>query len=349
MQFETQHSTLGANNQHVASLMRQVLLALLPGIALMLWYFGWGALFNLVLASVFALGFEAISLRLRKRPVKLYLGDYSAIVTAWLLALSLPAFAPWWLILVATFFAIIVAKHLYGGLGYNPFNPAMIGYAVVLISFPIEMVNWFSPQSFHMGVIGFSDAISIVFTGVGTQPQWDAMTSATLLDTLKTGLRADEFTIHTLTESASFGFIAQSGWEMIALAYFAGGLWLIYKNIITWHIPVSMLLSIAGIAAVFWLLDADHHASPFFQLLVGGTMLGAFFIATDPISASTTPLGKLIYGATIGFIIYVIRTWGSGYPDGVAFAVIIMNMAVPMIDYYTRPKVFGQSNGHSHG
>jgi len=139
----------------------------------------------------------------------------------------------------------------------------------------------------------------------------------------------------------TFGYLAGHGWEFVSIAYLMGGSWLIHRKVITWHIPLTLLVTIAGISGIFWLINPEIYSPPIFHLLAGGTMLGAFFIATDPITASTTPLGKLFYAASIGFFIYVIRVWGSGYPDGVAFSVIIMNMAVPMIDYYTQPKVFG--------
>lgn len=340
MEFPTDKLSNHINNNKVASEMRQVLYALVPGILMMLWFFGWGALSNLVLTISFALGFEALMLKLRQRPILPFLTDYSAIVTATLLALTLPAYAPWWLLLIATFFAIVIAKHLYGGLGYNPFNPAMVGYAVVLISFPIDMVNWFIPTSFSMGNMGLLDTLELVFKGSASTTEWDAMTMATPLDALKTGLRMDT-PISEINTTTTFGLLAGKGWEWISLGYLVGGLWLMYRKIISWQIPLALLATLALISTLFWFIDASLYSSPLFHLLAGGTILGAFFIATDPVTASTTPRGQLIYAACIGFLIYVIRVWGSAYPDSVAFSVLLMNMAVPLIDYYTQPRTFG--------
>ena len=341
MEFTADNLSNQVDNSKVAQEMRQLLYALIPGALVMIWFFGWGTIFNLVLTIAFALGLEALMLKLRQRPIKTFLSDYSAVVTASLLALTMPAFAPWWLLLVAIFFSIIIAKHLYGGLGYNPFNPAMVGYAAVLISFPVDMVNWFTPTNFSMGSIDFIDTINIVFQGGVATAEWDAMTMATPLDTIKTGLRSD-MPIIDMMHKPVFGLFAGSGWEWVSLAYLIGGIWLVYRKIITWHIPAAFLGTLAGVSIVFWLFDSSAYSSPLFHLLTGGTMLGAFFIATDPITASTTPIGKLFYAASIGFFVYAIRVWGSGYPDGVAFSVLIMNMAVPLIDYYTQPKVFGE-------
>lgn len=339
MEFETKTPSLHVDSQKLGGLMREVLYALIPASLLMIWFFGWGTISNLILAIGFALGMEALMLKARQRPIKPFLSDYSAVVTAWLLALAMPAFAPWWLLFIATFFSIVIAKHLYGGLGYNPFNPAMVGYTVVLISFPVEMVNWFAPTDFSMGQIGLGDTLHIVFSSLGTTADWDAMTMATPLDSIKTGLTMDK-ELALIQQSNSFGLMAGYGWEWVSLAYLAGGIWMIYRGIISWHIPMTMLTLLAVFSGVFWLYDPSQYTSPIFHLLAGGTMLGAFFIATDPVTASTTNLGRIIYAAGIAFFIYLIRVWGSGYPDGVAFAVLIMNMAVPLIDYYTRPRAF---------
>lgn len=341
MEFSTDKLSSTVDNRKVAQQMRLVIYALVPGILAMIWFFGWGILFNLVLVNSFALALEAIMLKIRGRPVAAFLSDYSAVVTGTLLALSLPAFAPWWLLLVATFFAIVIAKHLYGGLGYNPFNPAMVGYAVALVSFPVEMVSWFTPISNSLAHLGFMESLHIVFSGAPSS-EWDAMTMATPIESIKTGLILDK-NISEIQQHSSFGLMAGMGWEWVSLAYFMGGLWLIYKKVISWHIPITLLATLAVITTVFWIIDTHQHASPLFHLLAGGTMLGAFFIATDPVSASTTPLGKICYAMGIAFFIYLIRVWGSGYPDGVAYSVLIMNISVPLIDYYTQPKVFGQS------
>ncbi|MCK5727501.1 MAG: RnfABCDGE type electron transport complex subunit D [Thiotrichaceae bacterium] len=340
MEFTSDNLSNHVDNRKVAREMQNVLLALVPGIVAMVWFFGLGVLSNIILASIFGLGFEALLLKIRGRSVKVFLGDYSALLTSVLLAISLPAFAQWWLLAVALFFAIVIAKHLYGGLGYNPFNPAMVGFAVVMVSFPAEMVGWLSPTASHFSQPVFLDGLDHVFGGISSQ--WDSMTMATPLNAMQTGLGMDK-KMADIGQLPSFGLVAGKGWEWVSLGFLLGGLWLVMKKIITWHIPMTLLAVLAGLSGLFWLIDAEHYANPTFHLLAGGTMLGAFFIATDPVTASTTPLGKIIYGATIAFFLYTIRVWGSGYPDGVAFSVLIMNMAVPLIDYYTQPKVFGES------
>lgn len=321
----------------VTQIMQQVIFALLPGTVVMLWFFGWGVLTNLVLGIGFALLLEAAMLSLRKKPLRLFLSDYSAVVTAWLLALSMPAAAPWWLLLIAMIFAIIIAKHLYGGLGYNPFNPAMVGYAAALISYPLEMTSWLAPLPFSFAEIGLMDTLQTVF-GI-SHSGWDAVTMATPLDSVKVSLGLGK-SLSEIYQQDELQLLPGNAWNLINLAYLAGGIWLLYQRIITWHIPLALLAGLGGMAVFFWALDAQTYTSPLFHLFSGGTMLAAFFIATDPVSASTTPLGKLFYAGGIGLFTYIVRTWG-GYPDAIAFSVIMMNMAVPLIDHYTQPRVYG--------
>ncbi len=321
----------------VAQVMQQVLLALIPAIVVMLWFFGWGVLTNLVITTFFAVVLEALMLQLRKRPLLPFLTDYSAVLTACLLALALPPFAPWWLMAVGMIFAIVIAKHLYGGLGYNPFNPAMIAYAALLVSFPLEMTIW--PNA--VGGFGSVDLGTTLAKVLGSGvANWDAYTHATALDSVKIGLSLHQSTPQVM-QGESVGLLGSQGWEWVNLAYLIGGGWMLYKRVITWHIPVAMLAGLVVLASTFWLLNTNQYPSPLFHLLSGATMLGAFFIATDPVTASTTPVGKLVFGFSIGALVYVIRTWG-GYPDAVAFAVLIMNMAVPLIDTYTQPRVYGR-------
>ena len=307
--------------------MRQVLLALTPGIIIYTGFFGWGLLIQIALATTAAVIFEAIVLKLRHYPVTTYLGDYSALVTAWLLAICLPPLLPWWMTILAVFFAIVIAKHLYGGLGYNLFNPAMVGYVALLISFPREMTQWITPSSTDLP--GFSQTLSIIFT----HSEWiDGLSSATPLDHYK----------HNTTEAPHImGTIAGKGWEWIALAWLIGGLWLTCKRVLDWRIPLSLLITV-GLFALGISLYSDHPnwQSPGFQLLSGGVVLTAFFIATDPVTAATTSLGRWIYAAGIGCLAMIIRVWG-GYPDGFAFAVLFMNLAAPTIDHFTVPRPDG--------
>lgn len=337
MKFIKRTSPYVTGKNDVGHIMRQVIYALVPGTLALIWYFGWGVLSNLLLAILFAELLEWGMLKLRQRPVRPFLNDYSAVVTAWLLAVAMPAFSPWWLILIAMVFAIVIAKHLYGGLGYNPFNPAMIGYTAVLISYPVQMTIWPAPLDFSFSHISLGQALQQVF-GAGAQG-WDAFTSATPLDAVKVDLKMGK-PLAEILSNGSFGLFAGRAWEWVSLAWLVGGLWMLYQRIISWHIPAALLGVLGLMASIFWLINPQAYSSPLFHLLGGGAMLGAFVIATDPVSASTTPVGKLFYAGGIGLFTYIIRTWG-GYPDGIAFSVIIMNMAVPLIDYYTQPRVYG--------
>jgi Na+-translocating ferredoxin:NAD+ oxidoreductase subunit D len=341
MRFQTSTSPHHTTNNSVGRVMRQVLYALAPGTLAMIWYFGSGVLFQILIAIVVALASEAAMLAARGRPMQPFLGDYSAVATAWLLALALPPLAPWWVAATGAAFAIIIAKHIYGGLGYNPFNPAMVGYAVVLVSFPSEMTLWPPPAPLAGEDLHLLQTLSVILTGnLPHGMHWDTLTMATPLDAMRTG-RDMMRTVEEIRASPLWGDFGGKGWEWVANWYFVGGMWLLYKRIITWRIPVTMLGSLLITAGLAYIADPGSHPFPAFHVFSGGAMLGAFFIATDPVTASATPVGKLIYGAGIGVLNFVIRAWG-GYPDGVAFAVLLMNMAVPTIDRYTKPPAFGQ-------
>ncbi|MDE2442065.1 MAG: RnfABCDGE type electron transport complex subunit D, partial [Betaproteobacteria bacterium] len=294
---------------------------------------------HIALTTVAALLGEALMLAVRRRPIGMFLSDLSAVVTAWLIALSFPPLAPWWLTVTATLFAIVIVKQLYGGLGQNPFNPAMIAYAISIVSFPALMSQW-------PGTDGhFSSQLQVIF---GLAPRVDSLTSATPLDALKTALMlagdSHTATVGSIRANAEiFGLFGGHGWEWVAIGYLVGGLWLIQQRIITWHMPTAFIVGMTLIAAPLWLWQPDSYASPLFHLLSGGAMLGAFFIVTDPVSGATTPRGKLIFAASIGLLAYLIRVFG-GYPDGVAFAVLLLNICVPLIDMYTQPPVFGMKD-----
>jgi len=326
-----------SQSQSLRRLMINVIIGLIPGTLAYVWFFGPGILINILIAVLFALGFEAFILWLRKKPIKPHLNDYSAVVTGWLFALCLPTHSVWWLIVVGIAFAIIAGKHLYGGLGFNPFNPAMVGYVVLLISFPREMTSWHLPIPMSGNAYGFIDSLKFAL-GMGNS-SWDALSAATPLDHVKTALRQD-IPISEIYQAPLFGKLGGIGWEWISAGWLIGGLWMLMNKTIRWHIPVALLGSLGSIALIFYLIDGETATSPLFHWLSGGAMLGAFFIATDPVSAATTNTGRICYGVLIGLLIYVIRNWG-GYPDGVAFAVLLANMCVPLIDYYTRPKVYG--------
>lgn len=320
--------------------MFKVLLALVPGIAAYAWVYGAGILVSLALATSTALVTEAALLKLRQRPIQPYLMDMSAVVTAWLLALSLPALAPWWLVVVGTFFAIVVAKQLYGGLGYNPFNPAMVGYAVLLISFPLIMTKWPAPLSLAAHPLSWSEQLNFIFNQ--TLPaalHVDAISSATPLDYLKTQLMLNK-EVPSISLAPIFGQFGGQGQEYVTAAYGLGGLYLWQQRIISWHLPTAFLLMLAAISGIFYLVDPSHFANPLFHVMSGASLLCAFFIITDPVSGPTTPRGKLYFAAGVAVLTYLIRVYG-GYPDGVAFSVLIMNMCVPLIDALTQPRVFG--------
>ena len=341
MRFQTVTSPHVLLDTGVGQVMRRVLYAMLPGVAALVWFFGWGVLVNLVIATTVALAAETAMLAARGKPVLLHLDDFSAVVTAWLLAVALPPLAPWWLTTIGALSAIVVAKHLYGGLGYNPFNPAMIGYVVLLISFPREMSTWLIPHG-----VGQAHAMTLVetwraiFVGV---PGVDGLTGATPLDVLRTQMGLG-LSVAEIRNSPVFGLVSGHGWEWAALGFLLGGLWLVYIRAADWRIPAGMLGGLAIISTVFYLINPQQYAPPWFHLWSGAAIFGAFFIATDPVTASATPRGRLIYGAGIGVLVYIIRAFG-GYPDGVAFSVLLMNIAAPTIDLYTQPQVFGARRG----
>ncbi len=346
------------HNQHsVTTLMSWVIIAMIPAALVHTYYFGYGFWVQALLASITALASETAILAIRGKAIKPRLMDGSALLTGLLLAISIPAYAPWWVIVIGTWFAITFVKQLYGGLGFNLFNPAMAGYVLLLISFPVEMTQWpatvFSANAAGSGTPGVMDSIALIFGGFtldGYSYQQlvavgDAFTGATQLDEIKTAL-ANGLTVNEIIGSANYshGYFAElnDASAMLNLAFLAGGMVLIYKNVVQWHIPVSFLAALGLLSLLGVMFDASQFAGVSHHLLSGATMIGAFFILTDPVSASTTAKGRLIYGALIGLTVYVIRTFG-GYPDAVAFAVLIINMAVPLIDAYTRPRSYGEA------
>lgn len=320
----------------VSQVMTQVCIALVPGIAAYAWLVGPAILVQLVIASLAALLAETAILKVRGKPLAMFLSDGSAVVTAWLIALTFPPLAPWWLVAVGTVFAIVVAKHLYGGLGQNPFNPAMVAFAVCIVSFPALMSQWPS-----VGLsLPLKDQLDVI---LGLAPRVDALSGATPLDAMKTALKLADGNVEVASLLANqdiYGNFAGRGWEWVATGYLLGGLWLWQRKIITWHVPVAFIAALTLISGGLWLYKPAQFASPLFHLFSGGAMLGAFFIATDPVSGCTTPRGKLIFGASAGLLAYIIRVFG-GYPDGVAFAVLLMNLCAPLIDLLTQPRIFG--------
>jgi electron transport complex protein RnfD len=313
--------------------MLQVLLATLPGIAALVYFFGWGLVVNICLTSLTAVLCEAAVLRLRTMPVLHTLSDYSALVSAVLLAIALPPYCPWWIAVSGSAFAILIAKHVYGGLGYNPFNPAMVGYVFLLISFPVEMTAWSQPLGANNAhnISALIDAINYSFND-----QYQALTSATPLDIWR--LNMDVGLTELKQSETLFGYWGGIGWEQANWGFAFGGLYLLYRKIFTWHAPIGFLSTIAVLCLVSDPANFTH--SLLFHWFSGATMLGAFFIITDPVSSTVSNPARLLYGIGAGLLLFVIRTW-SNYPDAVAFAVLLMNFVAPLIDHYFQPRVYG--------
>jgi Na+-translocating ferredoxin:NAD+ oxidoreductase subunit D len=324
----------------VSIIMLKVLLALIPGIALYVYVFGPGVIINIFLASFTVVLTESAILSLRKLPVKPFIFDGSGLVTAWLLALSIPSIAPWWIIVLGTLLCIIFGKHLYGGLGYNLFNPAMVGYAILLISFPSIMTHWQIPLTLMSSHTDWLEQVKIIFNNnLLSKDTLDAISSATPLDYIKTQLTLHQ-PLSIIKQEKIFGFVGGTGLELINLGYLAGGLYLLKEKIISWHLPVAFLSTLFITALIFNAVSPDVFASPLFHIMSGGSMLCAFFIITDPVSAPTTPRGKIYFGMGIALLVFIIRIFG-GYPEGIAFAVLLFNICAPLIDSLTQPRIFG--------
>ena len=318
----------------VSEVMRDVLLATLPGILVMTWFFGPGTLINLILGGAVALAVEYGVMALRGRDPRVAISDLSVLVTATLLCIALPPYAPWWLIVIGVLTAVLLGKQVFGGLGYNPFNPAMVGYVVLLISFPVQMSSWAVPR--ELGAVpGITEALQRVFLPGSI----DALTGATPLDLLRqnTGLLFDDL-MKTRPELSGWAGV---GWFEVNLAFLAGGLWLLYRRVFTWHAPIAMLATLALCALMgFDGGSSQSGGSALFHLFSGASMFAAFFIITDPVSSAVSNRGRLIFGALIGLLVYLIRVLGN-YPDAVAFAVLLLNFCAPFIDHYTQPPVYG--------
>ncbi|HYE37556.1 RnfABCDGE type electron transport complex subunit D [Methylocaldum sp.] len=338
-------SLLTRANSPVQAIMARVMMALVPATCFGLFLFGWPALYLFSTTVLSAVLFEAVCLKLAGKSASLFLWDGSALLTGWLLALSLPPWAPWWIGVSGAALAIIVGKQVYGGIGQNLFNPAMVARVALLVSFPLEMTTWVKPTPmFSEHAPGLLEAFGITFVGAGAI---DGVASATLIGFAKTELSQGK-TLGEALVSGQFGSLsAWLGWtsgslgETSALLVAGGGIWLIRQRVITWHIPVSLLGTVAFLATVFHLFDSEHYLSPLWHLASGGVMLAAFFIATDYVTSPSSTQGQLIFGAGCGLIIFAIRTWG-GFPEGVGFAVLLMNALTPVIDYYVRPRIYGR-------
>ena len=328
----------------ISRTMGLVMLSLLPATLFGLYQYGWPAIFLFLTTVVACVAAEAFSLQIAGKPIKPFLMDGSALLTGWLLALTLPPWAPWWIGLVGALLAIIVAKQIFGGIGQNLFNPAMVARVALLISFPLEMTLFTQPVPlFSAQAPGFLESLAITF---GSSDSIDAVSSATTLGHLKTELSRGIALPEATTATASiwqqlWGHTAGSLGETSALLLLLGGLFLIYKKVITWHIPISTLATLAILASLFHLIDPQNYVGPATHLLSGAAILCAFFIATDLVTSPVSIRGQLLFGAGCGLLIYAIRTW-AGYPEGVAFAVMLMNACTPLIDHYLKPRIYGR-------
>lgn len=312
-------------DQPVQKIMWGVVIALVPAYLVSLWYFGLGALIASVVAVASCLAVEYVVARyiLKQAPT---IWDGSAVVTGLLLAFNVPSNIPWWQLLIGSIFAIAVAKMSFGGLGKNPFNPALAGRVFMLISFPVDMTSWPLPLQNRFVLV-------------------DVLTGPTSLGIVKEGVKNGE----TLTQLSAqlpsqldmfVGGIGGSLGEVSALALLIGGVYMLYKKIITWHIPVSYLLTVVLFTGILWLIDPLTYIDPVFHLLAGGLMLGAIFMATDMATSPMTWQGMLLYGFGCGVLTVLIRVWGA-YPEGVSFAILIMNAVTPLINKGFRPTRFG--------
>ncbi|MDX1812707.1 MAG: RnfABCDGE type electron transport complex subunit D, partial [Gammaproteobacteria bacterium] len=312
----------------VSNVMLHVIIALAPATLFGIYIFGFPALNIIVLTILVALLAEAFSLYVANKAITPHLLDGSAFLTGLLLAMSLPPWAPWWIAVFGGVFAIIIGKHIFGGLGQNVFNPAMLARVALLISFPLEMTTWVDIKPlFSSAAPDFLESLKITFYGI---PDFDSVSSASQLGHLRTELTMDKSavdvlnTMHYSASDSMFGMIGGSIGETSSLLILLGGIYLLYKRIISWHIPFTMIATIFVLSLTFHLIDNERFADPIFHIFSGGFLLGAFFIATDLVTSPNTKLGQIIFAVGIAVLDYVIRTWG-GYPEGMGFAVLLMN------------------------
>ena len=326
----------------IRMIMLEVLLALLPGIFVYYYFFGPAIIIQLMIATLVAIISELPILWMRKKPILLFITDGSAIVTAWLLVLAIPPFSPWWMTALSVFIAIAFVKHLYGGLGQNIFNPAMAAWCIMIIAFPKLMSQWpywdSTLTSEWLSKLNWQEAFQAIFQK-NERLLIDAISTATPLDSLRTQL-----TLSThIPKPIEFHWLTLEPYHWISLMWALGGLWLIVRKIISWHIPFFLLASLLVVAGIANLVNPEQYAPASFHLLNGAAIIGAFLIATDPVSAANTPRGKIIYAISIALLTWIIRTWG-GYPDAIAFSIIIMNMTVPLLDRFNQPAIFGHKS-----
>jgi electron transport complex protein RnfD len=328
----------------VQTTMTTVMLALVPATLFNLYLFGWPAVFLFAVTVASCAVMEVFALILGGRRIRPTLGDGSAVLTGWLLAMTLPPWAPWWTGTLGAVFAILLGKQAFGGLGQNLFNPAMVARVALLVSFPVVLTTWVAPHPlFSAEAPGFSEAIAITFDA--QMP--DGVSAATALGFVKTELSRGIPVSQSIGQvpdlmDMGLGLRAGSLGETSILLILGGGLFLLYRRIITWHIPVAMLGTLFFLGTLSHWLNPDRFADGFFQIASGAAVLGAFFIATDYVTSPVSKPGQLVFGIGCGLLTWVIRSF-AGYPEGVAFAVLLMNSLTPIIDQYTRPRRFGRT------
>lgn len=337
------------DSNSVGRTMGLVMLALTPATLYALYNFGWPAIFLFLVTVAASALFEAFSLKVAGKPIKPFLLDGSAVLTGWLIAATLPPWAPWWIGALGAFLAIVVGKHFFGGIGQNLFNPAMIARVALLVSFPLQMTSFLTPQPLGSATApGLVDSLSITFGGEfepGSE-SFDAVTSATILGHVRTELGRGVDLDSALADfydplQTGVGSVASSLGEASALLLLLGGLFLLYRRIISWHIPVAMLGTLFAMATLMHWIDPSRYPDGLYHVLSGAAVLGAFFIATDLVTSPVTARGQLLFGAGVGLLVYLIRTW-AGYPEGVGFAVLFMNGCTPLIDHYLKPRIYGR-------
>ncbi|AHG60254.1 RnfABCDGE type electron transport complex subunit D [Buchnera aphidicola] len=335
----------------VRKIMFLVIIACIPGIFTKCYFFGSGTLIQIFFSIIIAILLEIIILKIRSKNIKIHLQDNSVLLTAILFGVSIPSLLPWWITMIGVFFSVLVGKHVYGGIGQNIFNPAMVGYTVLLISFPLYMHNW---HENHLNVsllkdiqksfnIIFSKSDNIINDNINSNVSTDIFTEATPLDNLKIQLHSQN---NYNSEKSVFDqntISISNSWKYINISFFLGGIFLLFKKIICWRIPISFLIFLGFLSSINYFFLKDLLASPLLHFCSGGTMVCAFFISTDPVTTACTNIGKIIFGMTTAFLVWIIRYY-SDYPDGIAFAVLLSNMIVPLIDYYIKTSGYGHSN-----
>lgn len=316
----------GIKTPDTQRIMLLVLAALIPGTMMYAWFISPMVLFNIAFAMLFAVVIEIVALQLRGQTIKAGIHDGSIALAAALLALAVPPMLPFWQLLIGVFIMVMLGKQVYGGLGQNPFNPAMVGYAALLISFPQSMTLWFAPELMHALDLStlFNSKLSLSVISSNPSIGWDSMTRATPLEHVRT-LRMQSPEI--VVDAAQVRNMA-SVWLWVSAGFLIGGLFLLQQRVIQWHIPVSVL----GGFALCTILFSTSELPLLTSFYSGALIVGAFFIATDPVTAASSRRGRLVFGAGIGVITFIIREFG-GYPEGFAFAVLLMNLSVPLIDH----------------